>query len=125
MHPHAEQLAEVNDEDSEANAKAVEELRAQTDMMAAQTRVMAAQSLPPLPHFSGDGNLVGEDSFERWVENFDERARVAGWTEEERKYRLKMHCQLDKTAFQAYCNLPKETQTSYGSVIEALKKGST
>ena len=30
-------------------------IQAQTDMMAAQTRVMATQSLPPLPHFSGEG----------------------------------------------------------------------
>ena len=89
-------------------------------MMAAQTRVMAAQSLPPLPHFSGEGNLVGEDSFERWVEHFEERATVAGWATEEKKYRLKMH--LDKTAFQTYCNLPKETQGSYSSVISALRK---
>ena len=51
---------------------------------AAQTKVMAAQSLPPLPHFSGEGNLVGEDSFERWVEHFEERAAVAGWTGEEK-----------------------------------------
>ena len=86
-------------------------IQPQTDMMAAQTEVMAAQSLPPLPHFSGEGNLVGEDSFERWVEHFEERAAVAGWTGEEKKYQLKMH--LDKTAFQTYCNLPKETQGTY------------
>ena len=46
-------------------------IQAQTDMMAAQTRVMAAQSLLPLPHFSGERNLVGEESFERWVEHFE------------------------------------------------------
>ena len=34
-------------------------IQAQTDMMAAQTRVMAAQSLPPLPHFSGEGEPSG------------------------------------------------------------------
>ena len=45
---------------------------------------------------------------------------VAGWTGEERKYRLKMH--LDKNAFQTYCNLPKETQGSYSDVINALRK---
>ena len=31
-------------------------------MMAVQTRVMTAKNLPPLPHFSGEGNLVGEES---------------------------------------------------------------
>ena len=81
---------------------------------------MAAQSLPPLPHFSGEGNLVGEDSFQHWVEHFEEWDTVAGWTGEKRKYRLKMH--LDKTVFQIYCNLPKETQGSYNVVIDALRK---
>ena len=52
--------------------------QAQTVMMAAQTRVMAANILPPLPHFSGEGNLIGEDSFEL----LGGRA-VAGLTEEE------------------------------------------
>ena len=47
--------------------------------------MMAAQSLPPLLHFSDEGSLVGEDMFDRWVEHFEERARVAGWTGEERK----------------------------------------
>ena len=53
---------------------------------------------PSLPHFSGKVNLVGEDIFERWVENFEERARIAGWTEEEREYRpwIKLHCKLTK-----------------------------
>ena len=54
------------------------------------------------------------------MEHFEERATVAGWASEEKKYRLKM--QLDKTAFQSYCNLPKETPGSYSSVISALRK---
>lgn len=86
-------------------------------MMAAQTKAMAAQTLPSLPHFSGEGNLVWEDSFDRWVEHFEERATVAGWSGEERKYRLIMH--LDKTAFHTFCMLPKE---SYSAIKEALRK---
>lgn len=62
-------------------------MKAQTDMMAAQTRVMAAQSLPPLPHFSGEGNLVKEDSFKHWIEHFEEWAMAAHWTGEKREYR--------------------------------------
>ena len=95
-------------------------IQAQTEMMAAQTKAMAAQSLPTLPHFSGEGNLVGDDSFDRWVEHFEERATVAGWSEEEKRYRLKMH--LDKTAFQTYCMLPNESKESYSAAKSALRK---
>ena len=95
-------------------------IQAHTDMMAAQTKAMAAQSLPPLVHFSGEGSLVGEESFDRWLEHFEERAAVAGWSEDQKKYRLKMH--LDKTAFQTFCMLSKETKQSYSAVVEALRK---
>ena len=83
-------------------------IQAHTDMMAAQTKAMAAQSLPPLVHFSGEGSLVGEESFERWLEHFEERVAVAGWS--------------DKTAFQTFCMLSKETKQSYTAVVEALRK---
>ena len=95
-------------------------IQAYTDMMAAQTKAMAAQSLPPLVHCSGEGSLVGEESFDRWLEHFEERAAVAGWSEDQKKYRLKMH--LDKTAFQTFCMLSKETKQSYSAVVEALRK---
>ena len=95
-------------------------IQAQTDMMAAQTKAMAAQSLPPLVHFSGEGSLIGEESFDRWLEHFEERAAVAGWSMDQKKYRLKMH--LDKTAFQTFCMLSKETKQSYSTVVEALRK---
>ena len=74
---------------------------------------MTAQSLPPLAHFTGEGSLVGEESFDRWHEQFEERSVVAGWSEEQKKYQLKMH--LDKTAFQA-CRmmLPKEAVLASG-----------
>ena len=63
-------------------------------MMAAQTKAKAAQTLPPLTPFQLRGKLVGGDSFDRWVEHFEEHATVAGWSGEERKYRLK--CTLIK-----------------------------
>ena len=75
-------------------------IRTQTDVMAAQTKVMTAQSLPPLRQFIGEGSLVGDESFVHWHEQFEERSLVAGWSEEEKKYGLKMH--LHNTAFQAY-----------------------
>lgn len=54
------------------------------------------------------------------MEYFEERARVAGWTGEEKKYRLKIH--LNKTAYQTYCNLSKEIKESYSAVIDAIRK---
>ena len=85
-------------------------MQAQIDMMAAQTRAVAAQNLPPLIQFSGGGKLVGDESFDRWLEHFEELAAVAGWSEKHKKYRLKMH--LSKTAFQTYCTLSKESKQS-------------
>ena len=45
---------------------------------------------------------------------------LAGWSEDDRKYRLKMH--LDKTAFYAHQNLSSDTKKSYSAVVEALRK---
>ena len=95
-------------------------IKTQTELMAAQTKAMTAQSLPPLAHFTGEGSLVGEESFDRWHEQFEERSVVAGWSEEQKKYQLKMH--LDKTAFQACRMLPKEAKGSYGAMVKALRE---
>ena len=110
----------VPPESSELVQSMAKFIQAQTDMMAAQTKAMAAQSLPPLVHFSGEGSLIGEESFDRWLEHFEERAAVAGWSVDQKKYRFKMH--LDKTAFQTFCMLSKETKQSYSAVVEALRK---
>ena len=110
----------VPPESSELVQSMAKFIQAQTDMMAAQTKAMDAQSLPPLVHFSGEGSLIGEESFDRWLEHFEERAAVAGWSVDQKKYRLKMH--LDKTAFQTFCMLSKETKRSYSAVVEALRK---
>ena len=42
-------------------------IKTQTDMLAAQTKVMTAQSLPPLPQFTGEGTLIGDESFDHSV----------------------------------------------------------
>ena len=79
-------------------------LEAQTKMLAAQTQAMAAQSFPPMPHFTGEGDQSDEDSFERWMEHFEERAR--GWPPDQCLYQLKAH--LSKTAKQAFRMLPEK-----------------
>ena len=83
-------------------------------MVASQTRAMSAQTLPPMPHFSGEGNQSGEDSFEHWLEQFEERAKLVGWSEDHKKYHL--------NAFQAYRLLPDTVTASYKDTVEALQK---
>jgi len=90
-------------------------VQTQTAMVAAQTRAMSAQSLPPIPTYSGEG----EEGFERWIDQFEERARLAGWTDDLRSYHLKMR--LSKNAFQTYRLLPEDVKASYSATVRALK----
>ena len=94
-------------------------VQTQTAMVAAQTRAMSAQSLPPIPSYGGEGEQSLEDGFERWIEQFEERARLAGWSEDLRRYHLKMR--LSKTAFQTYRLLPDNVKASYGATVSALR----
>ena len=89
-------------------------------VVAAQTRAMSAQSLPPIAHFSGEGTQSCEEGFDRWIEQFEERARLVGWPDEHRKYHLKML--LDKAAFQTCRLLPDSVKANYSETIEALRK---
>jgi hypothetical protein len=65
-------------------------LQAQIQIVA---KAMIAQSFPPLPAFTGESE---EENFERWLESFEDRAKVAGWSPEQSLYLLK--CHLSKTA---------------------------
>ena len=94
-------------------------VQTQTAMVAAQTRAMSAQSLPPVPIYSGEGEQSLEDGFERWIEQFEERARLAGWSEDLRRYHLKMR--LSKTAFQTYRLLPEDVKASYSATVSVLR----
>lgn len=94
-------------------------VQTQTAMVAAQTRAMSAQSLPPIPTYSGEGEQALEDGFERWIEQFEERARLAEWSEDLRRYYLKMR--LSKTAFQTYRLLPDEVKANYSATVSALR----
>ena len=94
-------------------------VQTQTAMVAAQTRAMSAQSLPPMSHYSGEGSQSCEDGFDKWVEQFEERAKLVGWSEDHRKYHLKML--LDGAAFQTYKLLSDEVKASYSATVDALK----
>ena len=95
-------------------------LEAQRRMMEAQVQAMAAQTVPPLNKFSGENINTDEGSIDRWVEQFEERARVAGWSEEQKLFQLKAH--LEKTADHTVRMLPEGEKTSYSRVIIALQK---
>ena len=58
-------------------------------------------------------------NIDRWVEQFEERARVAGWNDAQKLFQLKAH--LEKTAEHTVPMLPEE-KTSYASVVMALQK---
>ena len=95
-------------------------LQAQTQAMAAQARVAAAQNLPTLHPFTGEEDLNDDDVFERWLERFEERAKLTGWTEEQKLYQLKSH--LAKTALQVFRVLPNSEQSKYDDAVRSLKK---
>ena len=47
-------------------------LSAQSDMLLVQAQAVAVQNLPPLKRFSGESPDLEEDSFDRWLEVFEE-----------------------------------------------------
>ena len=71
-------------------------LQAHTEMMAAQAQAVTVQTLPPLTPFTGEESQNEDDTFERWLERFEERANLAKWNDEQRLCQLKAH--LVKTA---------------------------
>ena len=97
-------------------------LQAQTEMLSAQAHAVALQSLPALPHFAGQDvdSTTDEDSFDRWLEQFKERGRLAGWTSEQQLCQLKAH--LEKTALQVFRMLTPEERNDYSKAIGALRK---
>ena len=97
-------------------------LQAQTEMISAQAHAVAIQSLPALPHFAGQDvdSTTDEDSFDRWLEQFEERSRIAGWTSEQQLCQLKAH--LEKTALQVFRMLTTEERSDYTKAVGALRK---
>ena len=85
----------------------------QSQLLAAQVQ---AASLPPLVCF--DGSSENDDSeFLQWLERFEERARLAKWTEETKLCQLKLH--LTKLAQQVFQMLAKEEKSSYSLAVVA------
>ena len=97
-------------------------LHAQTEMISAHAYAVALQSLLPLPHFTGQDvdSATDEDSFDKWLEQFEERGRLAGWTDEQQLCQLKAH--LESTALQVFRMLTSEGGSNYAKATEALRK---
>ena len=89
-------------------------VQTQTAMVAAQTRAMSAQSLPPMSHYSGESSHSSEDDFDKWIEQFEKRAKLVGWSEYHHRFHLRML--LDGSAFQS-----EDVKASYSATIDALK----
>ena len=53
-------------------------------------------SVPPPRKFSREDIDSDEGSIDRWTEQFEERAKVMGWNDEQKLFQLKAH--LEKTA---------------------------
>ena len=90
-------------------------LKVQTDAMA---KAAAVQNLPPLPCFTGEGDDLVEDGYDKWVEKFRERARFANWSLDDQLSQLKLH--LDKTARDVLHMLPSTKCSDVESAIRAL-----
>lgn len=47
-------------------------LQAQTQMLAAQAQAVTVQTLPPLARFNGEESRDEDNTFDRWIERFEE-----------------------------------------------------
>ena len=90
-------------------------LKAHTEAIAAQTQATAAQHLPPLKAYTGEGKQVEEDGFERWIEQFEERAKIVSWSTEQQLHQLKLL--LENTALRVYC---ATDQNNYKKIVSTL-----
>ena len=70
-------------------------LKANTEAITAQTQGTAAKHLPSVKPYNDEGRQVEEDGCEGWIEQFEERAKIAGWSTEQRLRELKLL--LEKT----------------------------
>ena len=93
-------------------------VQTQTAVVAAQTKAMSTQCLPPLKEYSGEDIQSSEDGFDRWIEQFEERAKLVGWSEDLKRYNLKMS--LHNSVYQTYQLLSDEVKASYSATVDAL-----
>ncbi len=95
-------------------------LQAQTQMLAAQAQAVAVQTLPPLTLYNGEESQNEDNTFDRWMERFEERARLAKWQDEQKLCQLKAH--LEKTALQVFEIMAADEKSSYLKAVKALQQ---
>ena len=95
-------------------------LQAQTQAMAAQALATAVHHLLPLPLYTGEKEQAEDEGFDRWLERFEERSALAGWTSEQKLHQLKLL--LDKTAREVFRSLPEDERSNYDKATKSLKK---
>jgi len=86
--------------------------QAQKEALAAQTQAVAAQHLPTLKTSTGKGRLFDADSFKRWLENFEEQAKLVGWNEAQQLHQMKLL--LDETALHGFHMFSEEDRRDLG-----------
>ena len=47
---------------------------------AVQAQAATVQNLPPLKVLTGEGKQINEDNFKKWLDTFEERAKLTGWS---------------------------------------------
>ena len=95
-------------------------LKTQTEAIQAQTQVAAAQHLPPLKSFTGEDMQEEEGTFDRWLELFEERAKLTCWGPAQRLHHLKLL--LEKTALKAFRTFEVTDREDYDKATAALCK---
>ena len=93
-------------------------LESQAKLLAVQTNALAVQSAPPLASFTGEDIETETNSFERWLDKFEDRATMLSWTGEQKCYHIKQL--LTKGALKVFDLLPSETRSNYSELIAAL-----
>jgi len=93
-------------------------LKAQTEAIAAQTQAAAAQHIPTLKVFTGDDMQDEEKTFDRWLELFEERAKLARWGLAQHLHQLKLL--LDRSALKAFRTFLTEGREDYDRAMAAL-----
>ena len=59
-------------------------IEAQTKVMSTHAKTVTVQNFPPLPSFTGEEIDCEDKSFVKWHERFEERAKLAGWDDEQK-----------------------------------------
>ena len=82
---------------------------------------MLAQQLPPLPKFTGDGQVGSEEErFDEWLERLEMVATMCGWNEQAKLVNL--ITRLRGQAYSFYRSCPHQQRSNYRSLAAALSK---